>query len=157
MHAETGAADQTARPRAVALTVDVLQGVLIFCVVAWVIDLPRRLFGWSFYSEQLLAVCLGLGLAISFLTGDYRFRWIGWAGAVAALAICGFITFKYDEFTYEIALLPMSGIIGSFVLILLVLEGTRRTAGSVLVAIILLLCAYVFIGRTCRATSPPAR
>ncbi|MGE0563597.1 MAG: TRAP transporter permease [Pseudolabrys sp.] len=144
--ADTGAAAEPAAPRAVTLAIDVLQGVLIFCVVAWVIDLPRRLFGLAFYTEQLLAICLGIGLAISFLTGKYRPRWVGWIGAAAALGICGYITFKYHVFLYEIAQLPIEGIIGSAILILLVLEGTRRTAGGVLVIIILAICAYVFIG-----------
>jgi TRAP transporter 4TM/12TM fusion protein len=48
--------------------------------------------------------------------------------------------------TYELALLPVEGIVGSAILILLVLEATRRTSGAVLVAIILVLAAYVFIG-----------
>ncbi|MGE0061007.1 MAG: TRAP transporter permease [Xanthobacteraceae bacterium] len=145
--ADTGAAGPAAAPpRPVAIAIDLLQGLLIACVVGWVIDLPRRLFGLAFYTEQLLAVCLGLGLALSFLTSKFPYRWIGWAGAVAAVAICGFITFRYEVFTYEIALLPTEGIIGSAILLLLVLEGTRRSAGGVLVVIILAICAYVFIG-----------
>ena len=43
-------------------------------------------------------------------------------------------------------MLPAEGIIGSAILIVLVLEATRRTAGGVLVAIILVISAYVFIG-----------
>lgn len=147
LHAEAGAAaDTAALPRSIACASDILQGLLIACVVIWVTDLPRRLFGLSFYTEQLLAVCLGLGLALSFLTAKFPYRWMSWAGAVAALAICAFITIRYEVFTYEIALLPTEGIVGSAILIVLVLEGTRRTAGGVLVAIILAICAYVFIG-----------
>ena len=58
------------RPRAVAICTDILQGLLLFCVVVWVIDLPRRLFGLAFYTEQLLAVCLGLSLALAFIAGS---------------------------------------------------------------------------------------
>ena len=43
-------------------------------------------------------------------------------------------------------MLPLEGIIGSAILILLVLEATRRSAGGVLVGIILVLAVYVFIG-----------
>ncbi len=43
-------------------------------------------------------------------------------------------------------MLPMEGIVGSAILILLVLEATRRTAGGVLVGIILVLAVYIFIG-----------
>ena len=56
----------------VSLTTDILQGLLILSVVGWVLDVPRRLLGLAFYTEQLLAVCLGLGLALTFLSGKPR-------------------------------------------------------------------------------------
>jgi len=181
---------------AVAWCSDVLQGLLIACVVGWVLDVPRRFFGVAFYTEQLLAVCLGLGLALTFITSKPRqpsridwsgvataviivayivwqypdlswppfigltlaivwaalgerawaMRWFDWIGAVAAFVICGYIAYRYQELTYEIAMLPTEGVVGSAMLLLLVLEATRRTSGAVLVAIILVLSAYVFIG-----------
>jgi TRAP transporter 4TM/12TM fusion protein len=148
------AAEQSsAASPAVALATDILQGALIFCVVSWVLDLPRRLFDMSFYTEQLLAVCLGLGLALSFITTSTAIgsririmRWLDWFAAVASLIICGYIAYRYDALTYEIALLPIDGVIGSAILLLLVLEATRRTSGGVLVVIILILTLYVFIG-----------
>ena len=183
----------------VAWTGDLLQGLLILCVVGWVLDLPRRWLGLSLYTEQLLAICLGLGLALSFVTGASRqpsrvdfaglltsagivgyivwqydsaaqipaalfvslalalvwtalggrlwaMRWIDLAAALASIAICGYIAWKYEALTYEIALLPTEGIVGSAILLLLVLEATRRSSGGVLVGIILVLAVYVFIG-----------
>jgi len=182
-----------------ALSTDILQGVLILCVVGWVLDLPRRFFGLAFYTEQLLAVCLGLGLALIFIAGKPRepapidlsgaitsgiifayiiwqyhsladvswlvvaslalalgwtatgsrawaMRWFDWIGAAASLAICGYISWRYEALTTEIAMLPTDGVAGSAILLLLVLEATRRTSGGVLVAIILIISAYVFIG-----------
>ncbi len=169
------------------------------CVVGWVLDLPRRAFGLAFYTEQFLAICLGLGLALTFLSGKPRrpapLDWSGaitvaiiagyifwqyptptaaswlvlgafvlalvwtalgsraWAmpwfdriGAVLSLLICAYIAWRYEALTYEIAMLPTDGVAGSAILLLLVLEATRRTSGGVLVAIILILSAYVFIG-----------
>jgi len=130
---------------AIALWTDIFQAMMLICVVGWVLDLPQR-FGVSFYTEQLLAVCLGFSLAISFINAKFRARWLGGAAAVISLAICGYIAARYETFTYEIAFLPTEGIIGSAILIVLVLEATRRTAGGVLVAIILMISAYVFIG-----------
>ncbi len=185
--------------RATAIWMDVFQGLLIACVVGWVLDLPRRFFGAAFYTEQLLAVCLGLTLALTFVGGRLRraapldlggciasvmivayilssyrsltgipllpvaslvltlvwaaigsrawaMRWFDWFGVVASLAICAYIAYRYEPLTQEIALLPTEGILGSAILLLLVLEATRRTSGGVLVAIILVLVAYVFIG-----------
>jgi TRAP transporter 4TM/12TM fusion protein len=135
------------RSSAARFWTDVFQGLLILCVVAWVLDLPRRLLGMAFYTEQLLAVCLGLGLALSFIAAaDRRPRWFDWLGAVASIAICLYITVRYEPLTYELANLPAEGVVGSAILILLVLEATRRTSGAVLVGIILVLAAYVFIG-----------
>jgi TRAP transporter 4TM/12TM fusion protein len=136
-----------AASRAAAFWTDVFQALLLACVVGWVLDLPRRLFGLALYTEQLLAVCLGLALAMSFIAAKTRRpSWLEWVGSAVSLAICGYIAVRYEPLTYEIALLPIEGVIGSAILILLVLEATRRTAGGVLVAIILILVAYVFIG-----------
>jgi TRAP transporter 4TM/12TM fusion protein len=182
-----------------ALAADVLQGALMLCVVGWVVDVPRRFLGLSFYTEQLLAICLGISLALTFVGGARRrtapFDWGGlltavvivayilwrfdsvldvrwpliaglalallwsaigsraWAmpwfdgaGALGSLAICAYIAVRYEPLTQEIALLPFEGIVGSAVLLLLVLEATRRTSGAVLVAIILVLSGYVFVG-----------
>ena len=143
----SGAAEpNSAAARFAAVFTDVLQGLLIFCVVVWVIDLPRRLFGLAFYTEQLLAVSLGISLALAFLSSEKVPRWYNWIGAAASIGICLYITIRYEPLTYELAMLPMEGIIGSAILIVLVLEATRRTAGAVLVGIILVLTCYVFIG-----------
>ncbi len=150
---ETHASPDAAEPglaasRPVAVCTDVLQALLLICVVGWVLDLPRRVFGLSFYTEQFLAVCLGIGLALSYMAGGNKRRpgWSDWIGAVASLAICGYIAVRYEPLTYEIALLPIEGVVGSAILLLLVLEATRRSSGGVLVALILVLAAYVFIG-----------
>ena len=133
--------------RSAAFWTDVFQGLLILCVVGWVLDLPRRLLGISFYTEQLLAICLGFALALSFIGGKVRQPgWLDWAGAIASLIICSYITIRYEPLTYELANLPMEGVVGSAILIVLVLEATRRTSGGVLVGIILVLACYVFIG-----------
>jgi TRAP transporter 4TM/12TM fusion protein len=193
------AAPDAAASRFSALATDVFQAALMLCVVGWVIDVPRRVLGLAFYTEQLLAVCLGLSLALTFVGGKSRrpapfdwggaiaslviaayilwrydslaevrwpivaglmltllwavigsrtwaMRWFDGIGILASLAICTYIAIRYEPLTQEIALLPTEGIIGSAILLLLVLEATRRTSGAVLVAIILVLAAYVFIG-----------
>ena len=54
---------------------NLLQGMLVACVVLWVLDVPRQVFNVSFYTEQLLTACLGLTLALAFVVEskrDYR-------------------------------------------------------------------------------------
>jgi TRAP transporter 4TM/12TM fusion protein len=133
-------------PPSVALARDALQALLLICVVGWVLDAPRRLLGLSFYTEQMLAICLGFGLALIFISGRARPAWFEWLFAALSLAICSYIAWRYDAITYQIALLPTDLVVGAAILDVLVLEATRRSAGGVLVGIILVLSAYVFIG-----------
>ena len=95
------AEDQTpAASPAVAWARDILQGLLIFCVVGWVIDLPRRVFGLAFYTEQLLAVCLGLGLALTFIsTPASKPSRIEWGGVLAAAAVVAYALYSYASFS----------------------------------------------------------
>src|SRR5204863_3420379 len=87
------------------------------------------------------------GLALSFVASrDRGPRWLEWLGAAASLGICAYITIRYEPLSYELAMLPTEGIVGSALLILMVLIATARTAGAVLVGIILFLTAWVFIG-----------
>ncbi len=52
---------------------------------------------------------------------------------------------RYEPLTYELAMLPIEGIVGSAILLFLVLEGSRRTSGLGFVAIILAMAVYVYI------------
>jgi TRAP transporter 4TM/12TM fusion protein len=194
-----GAAEcAAAAPRGTVLAANALQALLVAAVVLWVLEVPRRVFGLALYTEQLLVVCLGLGLAIAFIAEGprpvARFDWAGgaaagtlaayiayrtlaqgsahpmllallvlciawmltggrawaarrldWAAAVLSLLICGAIAVFYEELTAEIALMPLEGIVGSAVLLLLVLEATRRVSGLGFVAIIVALAIYIFI------------
>src|SRR5882757_2251831 len=58
--------------RATVLAANVLQALLVGCVVLWVLDVPRQVLHVSFYTEQLLAVTLGLTLALAFVTETRR-------------------------------------------------------------------------------------
>jgi TRAP transporter 4TM/12TM fusion protein len=177
---------------------NLLQGLLVACVVLWVMDVPRQVFNVSFYTEQLLTVCLGLTLALAFVVETrreyraidiagaiavvtilayiaYRFRnpleiplplWVGlalalawtflagrpafaraldFAAAAASLVLCGYIFVRYEPLTYELAMLPTEGIVGSAILVFLVLEGSRRTSGFGFVSIILAMAVYIYI------------
>ena len=166
-------------------------------VVLWVMDVPRRTLGLAFYTEQLLTVCLGLSLALAFVTepaqrsrfdwagaaasvglgayivfrharsGDVPLvlfavlgvclvwtligsrarlaRWFDWTAALVSLLICGWIAVFYEQLTVEIPLMPLEGIVGSAVLVLLVLEASRRISGLGFVGIILAMAIYIFL------------
>ncbi len=184
--------------RVTVLTTNILQALLIACVVLWVCDVPRQVFNVSFYTEQLLAVTLGLTLALAFVTETSRKpgaidsgglcgvvaiivyllyhyfargeiswpmvaalvagvvwtltanraatgRWFDWVCAAASLILCAYITVRYEALTYELAMLPVEGVIGSAILTFLVLDASRRISGWGFVAIILAIAVYVYI------------
>ncbi|HXL69022.1 MAG TPA: hypothetical protein VN930_09690, partial [Xanthobacteraceae bacterium] len=108
---------EAAASPATVLATNVLQGLLVACVVGWILDLPRFLFNFSLYTEQFLTVCLGLSLALAFIADSIRPRqWFDWTAAAASLCICGYVAVRYPELTNEMALLPLEGIVGSAIL-----------------------------------------
>ncbi|HTS41595.1 MAG TPA: TRAP transporter fused permease subunit [Xanthobacteraceae bacterium] len=194
----TAAEFASAASRATYICTNILQALLIACVVLWVLDVPRQVFNLSFYIEQLLTVCLGLTLALAYIAEQpvkpsaidsggliavfailayiaysysnpasipwelwlgllmavawtllarrARFaRWFDWASALASLILCGYIAVRYEELTYEFALLPKDGIISSAVLIFLVLEASRRISGYGFVGVILAMAVYIYV------------
>jgi len=188
----------SAASRATVVAANLIQALLVAAVVLWVMDVPRRVFGLALYTEQLLTVCLGLSLALAYVTepsgGRSRFhwggaaasiglaayivfrhvrsgdappvlfavlavclvwtlvgsrarlaRWFDWAAAAVSLLLCGTIAVRYEALTSEIALMPLEGIVGSAILILLVLEASRRISGLGFVSIIVAMAVYIFI------------
>jgi TRAP transporter 4TM/12TM fusion protein len=184
--------------KATVFWANVIQALLVVCVVVWVLDIPRQVFNISFYTEQLLTVCLGLTLALAFIAESSRppsrvdwagviaamalsayivfrygspadaplallaglastfvwtalasrqwaARWFDWGSAIVSLALCGYIAVRYEALTYELAMLPVEGVVGSAILTFLVLEASRRISGFGFVGIILALAVYVFI------------
>src|SRR5258707_6197748 len=184
--------------RVTVLAANVIQALLVTCVVLWVLDVPRQLLNVSFYTEQLLAVTLGLTLALAFITETSRqpsaidvgglcaavaiviylsyhyyaqgevvwpvvgalavtlawtftasraayARWFDWLCAIVSLLLAGYITVRYEALTYELAMLPVEGVVGSAILTFLVLDASRRISGWGFVAIILAIAVYVYI------------
>ena len=136
----------SAASRATIFWTNIFQSLLVAAVVLWVLDIPRQVFNVSFYTEQLLTICLGLTLALAYIADTSRPRhWSDWVAVVASLVLCGYITVRYEKLTYELAYLPIDGIVGSIVLIALIMEGSRRTSGWGFVSIIAAMAVYVYI------------
>ncbi|NWG25859.1 MAG: TRAP transporter fused permease subunit, partial [Pseudorhodoplanes sp.] len=138
---------RAAASRRTVLWTDVLQALLVGCVALWVLDVPRRVFGLSFYTEQLLTVALGLSLALAYLVGTTRRpKAFDWIAAALSLAVCCYIAAQYERLTNDIANLTGETVAISAILIALVLEASRRVSGMGFVGIILAMAAYAFIG-----------
>jgi TRAP transporter 4TM/12TM fusion protein len=137
---------ESAASRATVLWTNTLQSLLVAAVVLWVLDIPRQVFNVAFYTEQLLAICLGLVLALAYIADTSRKRhWSDWVAVALSLVLCGYIALRYANLTDESALIPLSGLIVSGLLIALILEASRRTNGWGFVGMILAMAIYVYI------------
>jgi TRAP transporter 4TM/12TM fusion protein len=135
-----------AASKATIFWTNVFQSLLVAAVVLWVLDIPRQVFGVAFYTEQLLTICLGLTLALAYIADTSRRRhWTDWLAVVLSLGLCGYIAARYATLTDEAALLPLSGLIVSGLLILLIMEASRRTNGWGFVGMIAAIAVYVYI------------
>jgi TRAP transporter 4TM/12TM fusion protein len=130
-----------------------LQAALVTAVVAWVLDLPRSWLGLGLYTEQFLLSVLGLGLALAYLSSPVSPRYAGrlpWWDRVAAavgLALCFYLAWRYPDLSNELTSRPLDGVLMSAALVVLVLEATRRTAGSSLVWVVLGGAVYAMLGK----------
>ena len=120
--------------------------------VAWVLDLPRQIFGLALYTEQLLTFELAVVLPLLFLTFDIRGRrtqaprWHDVLLALAGLAPSAYLTLEYGRLINDLVFLPIEGVVVSAVLVAVTVEGVRRGIGLTLALIVLLLIAFGFWG-----------
>jgi TRAP transporter 4TM/12TM fusion protein len=84
--------------RATRLCTNILQAALVASVVLWVLDIPRSVFDASFYTEQLLTVCLGLTMALAYMVEAQREpRAIDAAGAISVGAMLIYIAYRFPN------------------------------------------------------------
>ena len=125
---------------------NVFQSLLVAAVIIWVLDIPRAVFGIGFYTEQFLTVCLGLTLALAYIADTSRPRnALDWAAVIASLVLCGYVALRYEHLTLDMAFLPLDAILISTLLIVLIMEASRRTNGWGFVSMIAGIAVYVYI------------
>ena len=127
-------------------TVFALEALLVACVVVWVLDLQRSLFGLNLYTEQLLLAVLGFAIAICYLITPRRPAKWDLAGGGGGLVLCLYLAWRYPQLSTELTSRPLDGILMSAALCLLVCEGTRRMAGFSLVGFTLFGVVYALYG-----------
>lgn len=133
-------------------TVGFFAGLLTVLTVLQAADVPSRL-GYSYYTEQFLAVVLGLSLALVFLTkgrsghSDAPFQSaLNWVLAAIGLVLSLYVAVAYPSLVGRAMSLPADALVIGSVLFLLVLEGLRRTVGWTLVIVVMVIVGYGLIG-----------
>lgn len=152
--AEVDLPAEPAAPRSAALhTLETaLAAVLALGALAWALDLYRKL-GFVFLAEQLLAASLGVALALVYLRYPVRRKaarpavpWYDAAASVGGFAAGWYVAFRYPYFSEHLYQVPADGVAVSAVLIVLSVEGLRRTVGNSLVVIVLFFAVYALVG-----------
>jgi TRAP transporter 4TM/12TM fusion protein len=136
------------------MLVNGLAGTLTLTAVVQAASLPSRL-GYSYYTEQFLALVLGLSLSIIFLVSGRgerdgedagQPRVIDWLLSSIGLGMGLYLMFAYPSLVSTSMSLPLDALIVGVALFLLVLEGLRRAVGWTLVLVVIVITAYGMIG-----------
>ena len=142
---------QPPRLAALRLPVRFLGAVITLLSLVWAVDLHVRL-GYILYTEQALAAILGLSFLLIFLTIPARTggRIAPWydvfAGSAGVLA-CGLVAVRFPVISEEgVFLHPVETAMAGIVILPLMLESLRRTAGPSLVFIVLAFLSYGLFG-----------
>ena len=127
--------------------------VLLTCAaIVWAADRPREV-GLLLYTEQFLCGMLALALPLVLLTTRATkdapagaVPWYDWLAAAAGFGAAAYMAVRYPVLAELIAQNPADGLAAGLVVMLLVLEGLRRTAGAVLAVIIAGFVALALFG-----------
>jgi len=132
--------------------VDILAIVLTGGAIALSADLFRRA-GLSLYTEQYLAALLAIATPLVFLhvsAGGERGRdavpWYDVAAAIAGFAAASYLAARYDSLSELTSKQPWDGLLAAGVLLVLFLEGLRRTSGPALFYTTLAFIALAMLG-----------
>jgi len=135
------------------IVVNALAGTLTIVAVAQAASVPSRL-GYSYYTEQFLALVLGLSLAIIFLVSGQeagRARSVAataldWILSALGLGLSLYVMVAYPSLVSQAMSLPWNALFVGAALFVLVLECLRRSVGWTLVIVVLVIVGYGMIG-----------
>ena len=131
--------------------VAVLAGLITLASIGWAANFYAWV-GLVLYNEQFLVAVLGLVLPLAYLTAPLkkgsveRLPWYDGLAALLGMVTSFYVYFDYPRLANEIAYQPWEAVAASAILLLLITEGVRRTAGPVLVAILLVFFVYAMWG-----------
>jgi len=131
--------------------VDALAIALTLASCIWGADLPRT-FGLLLIDEQFNAIALAISVAMVFLNARMRRTktgappWFDVAAAALGFAAALYVAYDYRALSDSIAFRPLHAVVVGGALLLLVLEGLRRTSGNTLTIVLLFFIVYGFFG-----------
>lgn len=133
------------------LSSTVLGAAIALASLAWAGDVPR-FFGLVLYTEQYLALLLGLGLCLAYLRFSVRGRphvrvpWYDVIAAVFGLAAGLYVAVAYPNLVDELGYRPLYLVVLGVILLILSTEGLRRVIGPPLTIVVVIFFAYALFG-----------
>jgi TRAP transporter 4TM/12TM fusion protein len=144
-----GEALELDQPQSVPWLGGILAAVLTLASVAAAADLYRRA-GLILFTEQRMLAMVGVALMVAYIVFPISKSiprphppWYDWLAAAVAFAVCGYTAVDYERIFENLSDRPIDATVCSIIVILLVLEGLRRTAGNVL---FLFLALFILFG-----------
>ena len=130
-----------------------LAAAVTLAATAWSLDVPRML-GVSYYPQQFLAVMLALTLPLCFILftparekrREGVLPWYDVAATLLSLAASAYIALNYATVVNLVFSRPVEAWLPGIILLVLLLEGLRRSTGWVLVIIMVLFLLYAMFG-----------
>ncbi len=126
--------------------------LLVAASVAWAADL-YRMVGLVLFMEQYVSGILALAFLLLFFgvparVGEPRTipPWYDILAGLAGFAAAGYIAVNFVDLGTQMFFAPLDGLIASAVVVVLTLEGIRRTVGWPLVITVLVFIAYGLLG-----------
>ncbi len=120
--------------------------------LAWSANVPRML-GVSYYPQQFLAVIVALALPLAMMmftiTREKRTGLLPWYDAAAAILgciACTYIAWDYSVVVNQVFMRPVAAWLPGAILLIVLIEGLRRTTGWSLVIIMIIFLAYGLFG-----------
>lgn len=136
----------------VASTQVALAALLALASIFWCAD-GFRLLGLQIFPEQFAIALVGVTLAIAYLrfpatksTPRDHLPWFDALCAVAGLAAGLYLGIVYPTLTLRLLDNPVDGLIACTIVLVLVIEGLRRTVGWPLVTVVLIALLYGLVG-----------
>lgn len=143
---------------------DIMAAALTLVALVWAADVPRMV-GFAFYTEQYIALLLALATPLIFLTTPAKrsknlsddddtaiaanMRQVPWYDMLAAIAGCLlalYVLFRFPDLSQHTSTRPLSGLIPAIAMLLLVLEGVRRTSGLIITLVVVSFLILAFVG-----------
>ncbi len=115
--------------------------------IAWAVNLQRHL-GLAFFNEQVVAVFLGLAMALVYLTRPLsgHARLLDLVAAALSLAACLYVAARYGDLLERMWMRPADAVAVGAVILVLLVEAVRRAAGGAMTVLLLLALVFALIG-----------